>query len=231
MYHRLFLSITFAFTALVAQAASPHLIDNFNNGKITWSVWTSSDAKNPTLSISPDAAEGAGSLLVEFPKSGFTTLACRLGIPTPGSCDAVSFWIKRVSGNPGCDLMLEENSKLCPEGTDCFRAPMPVPATDQWTQVVVPFSEFHYAYTLNGKGNRKFDKNKLWAFTVAAYQKPPFAFKIDCVEFVKLTNVANPADSASTATSKNIFTNNTSFELPSLSSDETVASTTAAVRS
>ena len=90
------------------------LIDNFNDGKVTWSTWTSPDAKEPTLSITPDAAEGKGALLVEFSKSGFTTLVCRLGVTPPANCDAISFWIKRASGNPGCDLQLEENPKRCP---------------------------------------------------------------------------------------------------------------------
>ncbi len=215
----------------IPSVANPNRIDDFNNGVVTWTTWTSSDAKNPTLTISPDAAEGKGSLLVEFSRSGFTTLVCRLALPSPANCDAVSFWIKRVSGNPGCDLQLEENPKTCPEGADCFRAPMPVPANDQWTQVVVPFKEFRYAYTLNGKGNHKFEKNKLWAFAIAAYQKPPFAFKIDCVEFVKLANVSDQKDLSASKTSKNILTTNTSFEIGtgSWNTDGTVDTSTAAV--
>lgn len=231
MRKRIIMSFLFLFLVRTCsvQAAGSRLIDNFNDGKVTWSTWTSPDGKNPTLSITPDAAEGNGSLLVEFSKSGFTTLVCRLGVTPPANCDAVSFWIKRVSGNPGCDLQLEENPKRCTEGIDCFRAPMPVPTNDQWTRVVVPFKEFRYAYSMHGKGNQKFEKHKLWAFAIAAYQKPPFAFKIDCVEFVRLADVA--ANQSSSTSSKNIFTTNTSFEIGTGSwrTDGTIDSTTAAV--
>jgi hypothetical protein len=63
---------------------------------------------------------------------------------------------------------------------------MPVPNNDQWNQVVVPLKEFRYAFSQNGKGDGKLDTSKLRLFGIAAYQKPPFSFKIDCVEFVKL---------------------------------------------
>jgi len=80
MRKRIIMSFLFLFLVRTCsvQAAGSRLIDNFNDGKVTWSTWTSPDGKNPTLSITPDAAEGNGSLLVEFSKSGFTTLVCRL---------------------------------------------------------------------------------------------------------------------------------------------------------
>lgn len=215
----------------VCEAAGSRLIDNFNDGKVTWTTWTSSDATHPKLTISTDAAEGKGSLLVEFSRSGFTTMACRVGLPAPGNCDAISFWIKRVSGNPGCDLQLEEDRKTCPEGIDCFRAPMPVPANDQWTRVVVPFKDFRYSYSLDGKGDGKLNPRRLGAFAIAAYQMPPFAFKIDCVEFVRLAEAADQKKPAALRASKNVFTGNTSFEVGtgSWSTDGTVDNTTAAV--
>jgi hypothetical protein len=235
MRQKIFLSMFLLSTCLisVSKAANQRLIDNFNDGTVTWSSWVSSDAEKPTLAISTDAAEGKGSLLITVPKSGATTLVCRLNLPAPGNCNAISFWIKRVSGSPGCELLLEENPRLCPEGADCFRASMPVPSNDQWTRVVVPFKDFRYAYPKSGKGNQILEPGKLWAFAFAVYHLDPFSFKIDCVEFVNTAGASGPKSPTAAKTPKNLFTSNTSFEIGtgSWNTDGAIDTTTAAVGS
>ncbi len=214
----------------VSHAAEPRLIDDFNDGQVTWSSWVSPGADKPTLTISSDAAEGAGSLLVEVPESGETTLVCRLALPAPEGCDAISFWVKRVSGNIACDVQLEEDPKLC-QGVDCFRTSMPVPSGDQWTRVVVPFERFRYSYTMHGEGNQQFEKDKLWAFAFAVYHQEPFAFKLDYVEFVNSADVSPAQNPAAAEASGNLLTGNTSLELGTSGwqTDGAVDASTAAV--
>ena len=176
--------------------------DDFNFGlPLKWEPWATSDAESPAVSLANDAAEGDGSLLVRFPKSGETSLIARTGLAMPQGGDALSLWAKRVSGAPACYLLLEEDG-------DVFRAVLPIPDNGQWAHVVVPFSDFSYEYSVaNSTGNHVFEPSKLHKLMICAYHAPPFSFLLDAVEFVKM-----PPAKASPPHPKNLLRGDTSFE-------------------
>ena len=176
--------------------------DDFNFGTpLKWETWATAEAERPTVSFSQDAAEGDGSLLVQFPKSGETSLIARAGLDLPPDGDALSLWVKRVSGAPACYLLVEADGEV-------FRTVLPIPDGRQWAHVLVPLRDFSYAYSLaNRPGPHELDKSKLQKLMICAYHAPPFSLLLDCVEFVKM-----PPARACAPHPKNLLRGDTSFE-------------------
>ncbi|MFA5205764.1 MAG: hypothetical protein WC708_15315, partial [Lentisphaeria bacterium] len=191
--------------------STPGLVDDFNGGGMTWEPWAPNAAELPTLALGADAAEGAGALVATFPKSGDTSLIARKGLVIPPDCDAVALWVKRVSGTPGCHLVLEESRERAPDGADGFRVVLPVPENGQWTRVVIPFREFSHVYTNGGRGNQILDPGKVFMLQICAYHQAPFTLAVDNVEFVKAAGGSGPP-AATLAKGRNLLAGNTSFE-------------------
>lgn len=145
-------------------------LDDFENGRKSWSMWADSSSKPPEFSLVAAAQGGGHVASILFPATSGQAIAGKHGIFIPRNENALRF---RICSSVGAmpELLLEEAPGAEGAG-DVFRYRIPAAAAGQWVEMTVPLSDFAYAYTKGGKGNRMLDRNAMFSLNISFSRQP-----------------------------------------------------------
>ncbi|MBS1371493.1 MAG: hypothetical protein HPZ91_16230 [Lentisphaeria bacterium] len=181
--------------------------DNFNRDRLgVWWCWAGSAEARPSVKLDGDAAEGSGALRLDFrPVRGTALVGGNAKIPA--GADAVSLWLKPLSGKPVGFVLLETDPKMT--GTiDRYLAPLAFPEEGCYRRQVIGFGEFKYAKPGRDAEPKKLDPATVHTISFTVYNAAaPFSYLVDDIRFIRRERKGTPA-----ASPGNLLRGDTGFE-------------------